>query len=183
MPRLHQWIGCRGEHGAGVHFAAIGTKPALPETSQPKHPAMDWLKTMALLKKGRCRNQATAMAPSPTKTGLLHHRFRAGIDRPWALGWIFHPRRQQPPEQQRRLHLPLVLHEGKDGLRWRNQRSRAVDPPVLVGQHTQQRQRQLIRRALQGKASTHQAQTSPAQRIAHATCMRRTERNNKSQLW
>ena len=118
MPGLHKGVRRGGEHCAGIQLAAISTKPTLPQPGQPEHTPVGWPKTMPLLKKCRCGNQTAAMAPCASKTGLLRNGFRAGINGPRSLRWIFHPGGEQPPEQQSRTLDAFVAHQSQHRLRW-----------------------------------------------------------------
>jgi len=159
MQRRHQLIGLGGEHHRALHLAAIGANPAVPQRRQPKRFATRARDAVALFKEGIGWQQPAPVAPGPAKAGLLHHCFRAGIERPWAFQWVFAPLRQQAPQHQSAFHRPVLLALQQHRFSRPDQRSGGVvlsqprrHRPLQMGQ-------QGIKGATQGKASAHRAST------------------------
>ncbi|NBQ54308.1 MAG: sigma-70 family RNA polymerase sigma factor [Proteobacteria bacterium] len=67
-------------------------------------------------KKSIRRQQAAAMAPSPSKAHLLIHRFRAGAQRPAGLSRVLGPFGQQAPKGQAHLQPAVFLALQQHGL-------------------------------------------------------------------
>ncbi|CAI8371605.1 MAG: Uncharacterised protein [Cyanobium sp. ARS6] len=145
----------RGENRAGIHFTAITSQPAFPEASKPEGALIGAPDGTPFFKKATGRNQTAAMTPGTAETGFIRHRFRAGIERSGALGWILLPAGNETPEHQRRLRSRLIHAKPQQGLSWNNQVSGGITASMPRFHPVEQCFRQLIQGQRKGVTTTH----------------------------
>ena len=169
MHPCQQGVGGAGEQAAGLHLAAIGPHPAIPQSPQPKgrlvapakqpgllpRPAGVGVRAGLPLVEAIGGHKGAAMAPGTAEGGLFGHGFGAGIDRAPSAQGLLAPFRQQAPQHQTHLQASMLLPLQQEGFAGAHLRSGQVVLHQAGRERTLQALQELIDWCGEGVAAAH----------------------------